>query len=529
MTRKELNDKIFVGVIEDNQDPNKLGRCRVRVFNVFDDISVEDIPWATPWKDLNGNQFILPDKGKVVSVVFDEGNIYKPEYIYAEHYNTNLEKKLSELSGSNYTSMRALMFDHKTQIYSNDEEGLKLDYKFNNVNITEKTIDVNLKDNFGKVNIGSPTCDQQAILGNHFLNWFDKFINTIVINGHLGNLAAPIVPTPDMLNILSEYYTLRNPKFLSHHVSIVDNNYVVKQDRIADGQIGDNWNSTVTENDSASFEETNDYSPKPGLTTDAPEGQLSVDEDNPDLTPPEPSATTPTNHPDVEAIIATMQRKKYIIYSKPYQLNIIGIRRQYEGMAYSNQFVDSLVVFYKTTADGTWEIWKCPFTTLPGVYLGEQRDDLRDKNNQVPFTPQGWNHPDGSKAKAVLLNKASTRFQVNREGLGQLQPSQMVDKYKLGTYLNQPALLDNGNLPVYRDKLKQNKIEYTIKTVGAHYYFHRSGPNSQIVNNWSEGCQVFQTWKDHEYFIKLCRQHEKKHGNSFTYTLIEERDIQTES
>ena len=191
MTRDELNGQIFIGIIEDNEDPKKIGRCKVRVLNIFDDIPVEDLPWATPWKDLNGNSIILPDKGKVVSVVFDEGNPYKPEYIFAEHYNINLENKLKSLSGTDYTSMRALMFDHKTQIYSNDSEGLKLDYKYNNINITEGSINLNIKDNNGLVNIGDSTAAQQAILGNHFLDWFDEFVDNLMgakSGPYLGNL-----------------------------------------------------------------------------------------------------------------------------------------------------------------------------------------------------------------------------------------------------------------------------------------------------------------------------------------------------
>jgi hypothetical protein len=38
------------GVVEDNDDPKKLGRVRVRVLDVFDNLEVTDIPWATPWK-----------------------------------------------------------------------------------------------------------------------------------------------------------------------------------------------------------------------------------------------------------------------------------------------------------------------------------------------------------------------------------------------------------------------------------------------------------------------------------------------
>ena len=72
----ELKNQIFVGVVEDNEDPTKIGRIKVRVMNVYEDIPKEDLPWATPWKDLNGHMFILPEVGKVVSVVFDDGKCF---------------------------------------------------------------------------------------------------------------------------------------------------------------------------------------------------------------------------------------------------------------------------------------------------------------------------------------------------------------------------------------------------------------------------------------------------------------------
>jgi hypothetical protein len=66
--------------------------------------------------------------------------------------------------------MRAMAFDHKTQIYSNDDEGLMIDYKLNNINIVDKSINVNLKDNFATLNLGDASSSQQAILGNNFLD-----------------------------------------------------------------------------------------------------------------------------------------------------------------------------------------------------------------------------------------------------------------------------------------------------------------------------------------------------------------------
>ena len=83
--------------------------------DVFDDLKIEDVPWATPWKDLNGNGSNIPDKGKVVITVFDQGDVYKPEFIFSDHYNINLENKLKSLSDSDYLSMKSLIFDHKTQ------------------------------------------------------------------------------------------------------------------------------------------------------------------------------------------------------------------------------------------------------------------------------------------------------------------------------------------------------------------------------------------------------------------------------
>ena len=92
MKRKKVDvGRTYLGVVEDNQDPKKEGRIKVKVIDVFEDMKIEDIPWATPWKDLAGNHFAVPEKGKVVVVVFEQGDVYKPEFIFTDHYNVNLE------------------------------------------------------------------------------------------------------------------------------------------------------------------------------------------------------------------------------------------------------------------------------------------------------------------------------------------------------------------------------------------------------------------------------------------------------
>jgi hypothetical protein len=246
----EVN-KTYVGVVEDNQDPERIGRIKVRVMNVFDELSVEDIPFASPWKDLNGNQFNIPEVGKVVMVVFDSGNPDLPEYIYADHYNINLENKLKSISDKDYISMKSLIFDHKTQIYVNDSEGLKIDYKYNNLNLIESGVNINLKDNNSKLNLGDSDSSQQSILGNNFMEWLDEFLD-ILQSGALFNAGGPTIPTPTLIKSIIKFKTLKDLKFLSHHVNIVDNNKIKtagQSKREDEPQYGDKWVST-TENNS---------------------------------------------------------------------------------------------------------------------------------------------------------------------------------------------------------------------------------------------------------------------------------------
>ena len=56
---------------------------------------------------------------------------------------------------------------------------------------------------------------------------------------------------------------------------------------------------------------------------------------------------------------------------------------------------------------------------------------------------------------------------------------------------------------------------------------HRSNPKTEsaYVENWSEGCQVFKRVKDFNEFMELCEKARAIHGNSFTYTLLESKDL----
>ncbi len=513
-------NKTYIGVVEDNNDPKRLGRCRVRVFDVFDDLPVDDIPWASPWKDLNGNQYNLPEKGKIMTVIFDSGNIYRPEYLYSEHYNINLEQKLKRISDSAYSSMKSVVFDHKTQIYSNDDEGLILDYMFNNINVTKDTIDISLKDNFGKINIGDKTSDQESILGTNFLNWFDEFVDNLLgskAGPYLGNMGAPVVANPELISVLLKYKALKQPKFLSRNV-FLNSNYQIttvrqNQDlRENKSQLGDSWRSTKFDNDLLSPDTSPAYVPEYGTGDEVPsvsEGtSLTTDGLGNEPVLPDESPIIGENNPDVDAILDAMRSKKYIIGEEVGFVNIVAIRYQYEGETYSNLFKDRMWVIWKNSSN-KWESKSYPVSTIAGLFRGSPKNGLKMKK---------------------YIQKKSTK------GLGSIVPAQYINVYSLSeagssTGLKSlPYLRQISPLKAFRDThwdddriYYDNKNSVDVGNFGMH--IHRGFAGGTLVNSWSEGCQVFSKSGDYSQFISLLRIHIKKYGNKFNYTLMTSLDI----
>jgi len=452
--------KTYVGVVENNDDPKKIGRCQIRVLDVYDNFKVEDLPWASPWKDLNGNQFNIPDKGKVVTIVFENGNLNNPEYISSDHYNQNLENKLQQLNNEDYLSMKALIFDHKTQIYVNESEGVKIDHKFNNLNIKEKTIDVNLKDNFGKINLGSPNSGQRAILGDNFTNWFDTFLQILMGSQggpFLGNLAAPVIATPALLSHIQLYFTQKDPKLLSKNVYIVDNDSVKMQERtegVSDGQKGDKWKSTVEENN-LTTEETVKYVPLDGSSSSTFK-KPPIDAEKPPI-PADLAPDVPDVHPDVNVLLELIKMKNYKLYDKPYELNIIGVRNQClaTGDKYTDEFVDKIYVLYKDDKD-IWRVKNYIFSTMPGVEFTMSEAWINKQTDLSTLDKIYWSNKIGERVtfKDVLRGPVIDGVPItslNKDIATNAVLSSLKDSGK--KYVN--------NLPVE----KQAEIEGSIKDI----------------------------------------------------------------
>lgn len=252
MLINRLDTTTYPGVVESNDDPLRAGRLKVRVFGLFDNLSVEDIPWANP--SFRGKAYSVPYEGDVVNVTFAEDDPHVLEWTGNEHYNVNLQKYIESLDLDNYRNAVVLSMDHSYQNYWHPDRGLTLDSERTNIRLDQNgNIKLNLRDAQSNLHLGTDDADQAVILGNHFLDWFDDFVDNLMgAQGgpYMGNLLAPVTPTPTLIAVLQRYQALRDPTFLSHNVFAVDNGRISAQRRPLDPirRAGDAWDSSLEEN-----------------------------------------------------------------------------------------------------------------------------------------------------------------------------------------------------------------------------------------------------------------------------------------
>jgi hypothetical protein len=193
-----------------------------------------------------------------------------------------------------------------------------------------------------------------------------------------------------------------------------------------------------------------------------------------------------------EQVEAAVKAKGYVYFedanNKSYDVNIIGIRNSTTEQKVTNAFDDLLTLSYKDET-GAWHYHEWPATTDPG------------KKGVMEY------HNVSGVARLVE---------------GQYRGSHTIRLHQ-GKY---EALGQAKNVKVYRDANKD--MTYDEKKIDEGLFginIHKAGADSTYVENWSEGCQVFKKSADFESFMSICRKSRDKHGNSFTYTLIESSDI----
>ena len=170
-----------------------------------------------------------------------------------------------------------------------------------------------------------------------------------------------------------------------------------------------------------------------------------------------------------------------------YNLNIVGVRA---CDTQANTFNDLLcVAFY---VDGQPHVFAFNATTDPGLYYREN---------------------------PINLNGTAIVKEGQHNGLWQIGLHQ-------GQY---SALVQRKPIKVYRDNNRDQLINIDAPEQRGFFGIncHRANAinTSSQVDKWSAGCQVVADPLDFEQLMILCRQSTKRYSNSFTYTLINENNL----
>ena len=183
--------------------------------------------------------------------------------------------------------------------------------------------------------------------------------------------------------------------------------------------------------------------------------------------------------------------KGYAWFTKgSYNLNIIGIRSNNDKV--TDKYDDILVVDYNT--DNGHKRVCYTITTEPGKYY-----------------MQNLCNPKGA---AILV------------------PGQYRGCWQIGLHHGKyKALCQRKAVKVYRDNNKDMIYNMTPKSIDKGIFginIHRSNKTCicDTIDKYSAGCQVFNDPVEFNAFMRLCETQRKLYGNTFTYTLINEEDMQ---
>jgi hypothetical protein len=272
---------IFLGVVVDNVDPSMQGKIKAKVLGVTDRLKDEDLLWSSPRLKGNGTQYDIPSIGKIVGIQYPEGNRKFSVYMSTDHYNINITEILSKLGEEERKSFLAICVDHATQIYRTKEKGLIIDHEYTNINIDKNgNILLNLRDSDSVITLGSSSADEPVILGEKFFTWLDKFTDSLINMPYMGNMGAPVVSQPNLINSIMEYKSMRS-EMLSQHVFVSDNGEIkANKDRVRIEKEGDDFlsNSEYTPTNSTTFE--NDYTPESDYEPDGENDNPAAKEPN---------------------------------------------------------------------------------------------------------------------------------------------------------------------------------------------------------------------------------------------------------
>ena len=215
------NPHVHLGEIVDINDPLKQGRARIRVFGFFDELEIEDIPWAEQISGLsfssargNGN-ISIPRVGAIVNVQFDGSNYYKCFYEFEKESSSALLEEIADsYEGAQsiwydveaepgtlklfYTKKKGMVLslgDAKIQLDTQDGGNLRIVIEMGKDQIKMENSKVIINSNNIELGEGAT---QAVIRGDAFKQFFDTHV-------HAGAGRPPVVPMiPNLLSLVTK-------------------------------------------------------------------------------------------------------------------------------------------------------------------------------------------------------------------------------------------------------------------------------------------------------------------------------------
>jgi len=189
-----------------------------------------------------------------------------------------------------------------------------------------------------------------------------------------------------------------------------------------------------------------------------------------------------------EKLIAALMAQGYRVFTRPFELNIVGLR---SDSLIPNVFNDTINVLFKDDK-GAWQLHSYAATTDPGTYW------LKN-----PLNPQGT---------AIL------------------KAGQYLNSHMIGLHRNKyTALVQRNPVTVIRDIKRDGRLDFSgnedTGQFGINIHRALQEGTTKYIDKFSAGCQVFANAEDFNAFMDLCERHKQLYGNSFTYTLLHETSI----
>jgi hypothetical protein len=210
------SERTLLGEIVDIRDPLYEGRAKIRVFGFFEDIPIEDLPWAEQIAGLSfaggfgGGSMTIPRLGTIVAVHFEEHNYYKMTYHYIKEISPELLELLKE--DNSYEKTQVLLYDSESvpgplRLYYTQKNGFVFELgnaklQLDTQNGGELRVILQMGEDkirmqggrviieSGNVDLGGENPQDRIILGDNFLNFFNTHTHATAV----GPSSPPVTP-----------------------------------------------------------------------------------------------------------------------------------------------------------------------------------------------------------------------------------------------------------------------------------------------------------------------------------------------